>query len=75
MIMSEVKQFLQKHGPATIGVISVNLGCDKEVAAAAVDHMVMQGRIQVIKPGDACSCSGCPGSCPSRSTENLYALK
>jgi heterodisulfide reductase subunit C len=75
MIMSEIKRFLQKHGPAKVGVIAVNLDCDKEVAAAAVDHMVMQGRIQVIEPGDACSCSGCPGSCPSRVTERLYALK
>jgi hypothetical protein len=75
MIISEVKQFLQKHGPATLGVITVNLKCDREVASAAIDHMVMQGRVEVLEPGDGCSCSGCPGSCPSKGTEKLYALK
>lgn len=75
MIISEIKQFLKKHGPATLGVIVVNINCDREVASAAIDHMVMQGRMQVIEPGDACACSNCPGSCPSRITEKLYALK
>jgi hypothetical protein len=75
MIMSEIKQFLIKHGPATAGVIAVNLDCDREVADAAVDHMVMQGRIQVIEPGDACSCSGCSGTCPPIGREKIYALK
>lgn len=75
MIITEIKRFLKKHGPATLGVIAVNLDCDKEIASAAIDHMVMQGRIQIIKPEDVCSCSNCPGSCSSMVTENLYALK
>lgn len=74
MIISDVKNFLQKHGPATLGVIAVNLDCDKEMASAAIDHMVMQGRVQVIKPEDVCACSNCPGSCSSKITENLYSL-
>ncbi len=74
MIISEVKQFLQKHGPATLGVITVNLNSDREVVSAALDHMVMQGRIKIIEHGDACSCSGCPGSCSSRAVEKLFAL-
>ncbi len=75
MIISEVKQFLQKHGPATLGVITVNLNCDREVASAAIEHMVMQGRVEVLEPGDSCSCSGCPGACSTKGTEKLYALK
>lgn len=75
MIITEIKQFLQKHGPATLGVIAINLDCDKEIALAAIEHMIMQGRVQIIKPEDVCSCSNCPGSCPSMITENLYALK
>lgn len=76
MIITEVKKFLEDYGPATIGVISVNLKCDKEVAEAALEHMIMQGRVHIVESSvNGCACSGCPGSCSSKNNDKYYALK
>lgn len=60
MILTDIKKNLIKKGPMTIASLSSELGQDRDMVQAGIEHWIQRGSVEEVNEQGSCSsCSGC----------------
>jgi len=59
MILTEVRNYLQQHGHASVRDIALHVDADNGAVRGILDHLTHKGRVRKIKANSACGTSCC----------------